>query len=760
MRYAELQVTTNYSFLRGASHPEELFAQAAAYGVAALGVTDWNSVAGIVRAWDAAKTTGVRLVPGCRLGLRDGTALLAYPTDRPSWSRLCRLLTLGKGRAGKGGCDLDWDDLAEGGDGLLYIIVPEQPDALLAAQLDRLRADAPGRAYLAGTIRRRPGDQVRLHRLAEMGAAMRIPLIATGDVLFHHPERRILQDVVTCIREGCTIDAAGFRRERHADRHLKPPEEMARLFARHPDAVARTMELVGRCQFDLGQLRYQYPDEAEEPGLPPQDTLERLTWAGAEQRYPLGIPERVTWQLMHELTLIKQLQYAPYFLTVNSIVRYARSQGILCQGRGSAANSAVCYVLGITSIDPTSTGLLFERFVSAERQEPPDIDVDFEHERREQVIQWVYEHYGRDRAAICATVIRYRARGAMREVGKALGLTEDVTGALAGQVWGWSEEGVDALHAAELNLNLEDRRLRLAIDLARQLIGFPRHLGQHPGGFVLTRDLLADLVPIEPATMKDRQVIEWDKDDIDALKFMKVDVLGLGMLGCLRRAFELLAAERGIAMDLFTIPQEDKATYAMIQKADTLGTFQIESRAQMSMLPRLKPQTLYDLTIQVAIVRPGPIQGDMVHPYLRRREGLEPVDYPRPELRRVLEKTLGVPLFQEQAMQVAIQCAGFTAGEADRLRRSMATFKFTGGVHHFKEKLISGMIERGYTAEFAAKTFSQIEGFGSYGFPESHAASFAIIAYASSWVKCHHPDVFCCALLNAQPMGFYAPAQV
>ena len=760
MPYAELQVTTNYSFLRGASHPEELFAQAAAHGIAALGVVDHNSVAGIVRAWGAAKTTGVRLVAGSRLALRDGAVLLAYPTDRPAWSRLCRLLTLGKSRAGKGGCDLDWDDLASGGDGLLYTLIPDQPDGRLEAQLARLAADAPGRAYLAGAIRRRPGDAVRLHRLAEMGAAHRIPLIATGDVLFHHPQRRILQDVMTCIREGCTIDAAGFRRERFADRHLKPPEEMARLFARHPDAIARTEELVARCTFDLGDLRYQYPDEQEEPGLSPQQTLERLTWAGAAARYPEGVPDRVAAQLNHELDLIRQLDYAPYFLTVNSIVRYARSQSILCQGRGSAANSAVCYVLGVTSIDPTSTGLLFERFVSAERREPPDIDVDFEHEQRERVIQWVYEHYGRDRAALCATVIRYRARGAMREVGKALGLTEDVTGALSSQVWGWSEAGVDEGHAAALNLNLDDRRLRLAIDLARQLIGFPRHLGQHPGGFVLTRDKLADLVPIEPATMKDRQIIEWDKDDIDALKFMKVDVLGLGMLGCLRRAFDMLEEHRGETRDLFTVPQCDPATYAMIQRADTLGTFQIESRAQMSMLPRMKPRSLYDLTIQVAIVRPGPIQGDMVHPYLRRREGLEPVDYPTPELKRVLEKTLGVPLFQEQAMQVAIQCAGFTPGEADQLRRAMATFKLTGGVSHFHDKLVSGMVARGYTAEFAAKTFKQIEGFGSYGFPESHAASFAIIAYASCWVKCHHPDIFCCALLNAQPMGFYAPAQV
>ena len=761
MSYAELQVTTNYSFLRGASHPEELFAQAAAYGLPALGVVDHNSVAGIVRAWGAAKTTGVRLVPGCRLALRDGTVLLTYPTDRPAWSRLCRLLTLGKARTGKGGCDLTWEDLAAVGEGLLHVLVP---GANPAAQLGLLADLAAGRAYVAGTIHRRPGDAARIAALAQLGQAARVPMAATGDVLFHAPERRILQDVVTCIREGCTIDAAGFRRERYADRHLKLPGEMARLFARHPDAIARTLEITGRCQFDLGQLQYQYPDEREGDGhqegaLTTQQTLERLTWEGARQRYPEAVPEKVTAQLHHELGLIAKLDYAPYFLTVNSIVRYARSKDILCQGRGSAANSAVCFVLGITSIDPTRSGLLFERFISAERREPPDIDVDFEHERREEVIQWVYDTYGRDRAALCATVMRYRAKGAVREVGKVLGLTEDVTGSLAGQVWGWSEDGVQEGHAQQLNLNTQDRRLRMTLDLSQQLIGFPRHLGQHPGGFVLTRERLDDLVPIEPASMKDRQVIEWDKDDIDTLRFMKVDVLGLGMLGCMRRAFGLLE-EQGIRLDMATIPAEDPATYAMIRRADTLGTFQIESRAQMAMLPRMKPTTFYDLVIQVAIVRPGPIQGDMVHPYLRRREGIEKVSYPTPELEDVLGKTLGVPLFQEQAMRVAIVCAGFTASAADQLRRAMATFKFTGGVSHFKAKLIDGMVARGYEVAFAEKTFCQIEGFGSYGFPESHAASFALIAYASAWLKRHHPAVFCAALLNAQPMGFYAPAQI
>ncbi len=593
-----------------------------------------------------------------------------------------------------------------------------------------------------------------------MAQAARVPAVVTGDVLYHAPQRRILQDVVTCIREGCTIDDAGYRRERFADRHLKAPEEMARLFAAYPEAVARSSEIAARCTFSLAELSYQYPDELQRDDETPQQGLERLVRESLPLRYADGVPLPVQAQLAHELRLIGSLGYAPYFLTVNSIVRYARSKGILCQGRGSAANSAVCYVLGVTAIDPVRSGLLFERFISQERKEPPDIDVDFESERREEVIQWVFERYGRDRAALCATVMCFGPRGAIRDVGKVLGLTEDVTGALASQVWGWSKEGVEGEHAKELNLNLDDRRLRLAIELARELIGFPRQLGTHPGGFVLTRDRLDELVPVEPAAMAGRQVIEWDKDDIDALKFMKVDVLGLGMLGCMRRSFELLEEHRGVTLDIATIPPEDPATYAMIRRADTLGTFQIESRAQMAMLPRLKPTTFYDLVVQVAIVRPGPIQGDMVHPYLRRREGLEPVHYPKPELERVLGKTLGVPLFQEQAMQVAIQCAGFTPGEADQLRRSMATFKFTGGVSHFKDKLIEGMVAKGYQREFAERTFSQLEGFGSYGFPESHAASFALVAYASAWMKCHHPDVFCAALLNAQPMGFYAPAQI
>ncbi|MGB3834232.1 MAG: error-prone DNA polymerase [Mesorhizobium sp.] len=759
-RYAELQVTSYFSFLRGASSLDELFAQAATLGIEALGIVDRNSLAGIVRAREAAKATGVRLVVGCRLDLADGMSVLVYPTDRAAYGRLCRLLSLGKGRAGKAKCHLEWPDLVAYGEGLIAVLLPDTADETCALRLRRLREAFADRAYMALSLRRRPNDQMRLHELSNLATQIKVATIVTNDVLFHEPGRRILQDVVTAIRHTTTIDALGFRRERHADRYLKPPEEMHRLFARYPEALARTVEIVERCRFSLDELVYQYPEERDDPALTPQQTLERLTWEGAANRYTEGLPDSVRASLEHELRLIAKLDYAPYFLTVNSIVRFARSQGILCQGRGSAANSAVCFVLGITSIDPDRNSLLFERFVSEERREPPDIDVDFEHERREEVIQWIYATYGRDRAALCATVIRYRAKGALRDVGKAFGLPEDLIKTLSTQVWGWSEQEIGPQHVDALNLNLADRRLRLTLELTHQLIGFPRHFSQHPGGFVLTRDCLSDLVPIEPAAMADRQIVEWDKDDVDALKMMKVDVLGLGMLSCMRRALDLLSDHKGIAHDLASIPAEDPRTYAMIRKADTLGTFQIESRAQMSMLPRLKPRTYYDLVVQVAIVRPGPIQGDMVHPYLRRREGIEPVHYPKPELEAVLGKTLGVPLFQEQAMRVAIECAGFTPGEADQLRRSMATFKHTGGVSRFRDKLIAGMIANGYEPDFAAATFRQLEGFGSYGFPESHAASFALLAYASAWMKCWHPDVFCAALVNSQPMGFYAVAQI
>ena len=565
---------------------------------------------------------------------------------------------------------------------------------------------------------------------------------------------------MTAIREKTTIDALGFRRERFMDRNLKSPVEMERRFAAFPDAIQASADIAARCRFDLGEIQYQYPYEQVMAGRTAQQALARLTEDAAARAFPDGLPQRYRDQIDHELRLIDQLRYAPYFLTVNAIVAESRRRGILCQGRGSAANSCVCYLLGITSIDPIKHELLFERFVSGERKEPPDIDVDFEHERREEIIQWIYETYGRDRSALTAVVTRYRTRGAVAEVGKALGLPRDLTKMLTGLVWGWSVDGITDEQIASLNLNAEDHRLKLTLLLARQLIGTPRHLSQHPGGFVLTQDRLDDLVPIEPARMEDRQIIEWDKDDIDELKFMKVDVLGLGMLGCMNRAFNLLRDCKGIEVGMADLQDDDPDVYAMIQKADTLGVFQIESRAQMSMLPRIKPKEFYDLVIEVAIVRPGPIQGDMVHPYLRRREGKEKPEYPKPELRAVLEKTLGVPLFQEQAMKVAIVGAGFTAVEADQLRRAMATFKLTGGVSHFYDKLVGGMVERGYPKDFAERTFKQIEGFGSYGFPESHAASFAKIAYASCWMKHHHPDVFCAALLNAQPMGFYAPAQI
>ena len=759
MRYAELQVTTHFSFLRGASSAEDLFATAAALGIEALGVVDRNSLAGIVRAWEAAKAAGIRLVIGCRLDLTDGMSLLVYPMDRSAYSRLTRLLSLGKSRGGKGNCLIDFADLAEHSAGMIGVLVPDEANDTCGVQLRKMAELFGDRAYVSLCLRRRPNDRVRLHGIATMARRFKVRTVITNDVLFHEPSRRQLQDVVTCIRTRTTIDDVGFDRERHADRYLKTPQEMHRLFADYPQALARSREIVERCTFDLKELQYQYPEEAIVPGLDPQQSLVKFAWEGAANRYPEGVPDKVRKSLLDELELIRTMNYAPYFLTVFSIVRFARSKGILCQGRGSAANSAVCYCLGVTSIDPETNDLLFERFISQERDEPPDIDVDFEHERREEVIQWIYETYGRSRSALCATVTRYRAKGALRDVGKALGLPQDMIGQLSSGVWGWSE-GVSERQVKENNLNTADYRLALALELARQLMGTPRHLGQHPGGFVLTQERLDDLVPIEPARMDDRQVIEWDKDDIEALKFMKVDVLALGMLTCMAKAFDLIRQHKGHDLDLSTIEQEDPATYAMIRRADTLGTFQIESRAQMSMLPRLKPRTFYDLVIQVAIVRPGPIQGDMVHPYLRRREGKELVEYPTPELEAVLSKTLGIPLFQESAMKVAMVCAGFTGGEADQLRKSMATFKFSGGVSRFKDKLVAGMVKNGYTEAFAERTFTQLEGFGSYGFPESHAASFALIAYASSWVKCHHPDAFCAALLNSQPMGFYAPAQI
>ena len=783
MTYTELQATTNFCFLRGASSPEELFSTAVEMGMPALGVTDRNSVAGLVRslyACDEIKRDqglDIRLVTGCRLDLVTGASVLVWPEDLAAWSRLTRLLSLGNGRADtgrgeKGQCFLHWEDVAAHADGLVASLVPGADGADAAAlewTADIFGAD---RGHVCLTHRRRPDDARLLYETQEMARRFGLTPLATGDVLYHHPDRRRLHDVVTAIREKRTIDDLGLRRERSTDRCLHPPAEMARRFARHPQALAATQAIAERCTFSLRELRYQYPEERVMSGKSPQDALAMLARRALDRLFegaPFhGTPDRRYLDLLdHELRLVAQMDYAPYFLTVNSIVAYARSQRILCQGRGSAANSMICYVLGITSIDPVKHELLFERFISPDRREPPDIDIDFEHERREEVIQWIYRTYGRDHAALTAVVSRFRARGAVREVGKVLGLPEDMTAALAGQVWGWSEEGVADRHVDALNLDRGDPRLALTLELARELIGTPRHLSQHPGGFVLTRDPLHDIVPIQPAAMENRWVVEWEKEDIEELGLMKVDILGLGMLGCMNRAFYLLRAHKGVDLTLGSpeLQVDCPLTFAMIQRADTLGTFQIESRAQMAMLPRMKPKEFYDLAIQVAIVRPGPIQGDMVHPYLKRREQLRlnpgiKFDYPSPKLEAVLAKTLGVPLFQEQAMKVAIEGAGFSPARADELRKAMATFKYTQGVGQFKQELMDGMARNGINPDFAERLVKQIEGFGSYGFPESHAASFAKIAYASSWMKCHHPDIFCAALLNAQPMGFYAPAQI
>jgi error-prone DNA polymerase len=760
--FAELGVTTNFSFLRGASHPQEMVIQAEHLGLAAIGIADRNTFAGAVRAHAEAKGRGIRFLVGTRLVTREGFETLAYPTDRAAYGRLCRLLSEGNRRTVKGSCEFGFDDVLEASTGQMLIACP--PPRLGRPFIDRLgqlAAMAPGRTYLAGCHGYDGAAPRRLGRLAELGEALGAPLVATADALYHHPDRRPLQDVVTCIREKCTIAEAGFRLEANAERHLKSAEEMARLFARHPEAVARTIEIAECCGFSLGELRYEYPDDPVPPGRTPQQHLEDLVWRRAAQRFPEGMTAEHESALRSELALIAELDFARYFLTVFDIVEFANEKGILCQGRGSAANSLICYCLGITNVDPRQIKLLFARFISSARGEPPDIDVDFEHERREEVIQHLYERYGRRRAAICATVIHYKSRSAIREVGKVLGLTPDITGALAGTVWGSWGDGMKDAHIAQAGLDPKNPAIRQAVDLAAELIGFPRHLSQHVGGFVLSRVPLDETVPIHNGAMPDRTFLEWDKDDIDALGLMKIDVLALGMLTVIRKALDLVRLHHGRSFDsLAEIPREDDAVYEMLQKADSVGVFQVESRAQMSMLPRLKPDKFYDLVIEVAIVRPGPIQGDMVHPYLRRREGSEPVSYPSPELEEVLGKTLGVPLFQEQAMRIAIVAAGFTPDDADRLRRAMATFKHVGTIHTFRDKFIAGMLANHYDRGFAERCFSQIEGFGTYGFPESHAAAFAYLVYVSAWLKRHYPDAFCAALLNSQPMGFYAPAQL
>jgi error-prone DNA polymerase len=775
--YAEIGITTNFSFLRGGSHPQDYVHEASKLRLPAIGIADHNTLAGVVRAYKELDNSELEYKPklliGSRLVFMDGTPdILVYPRDRAAYGRLCQLLTRGKrgDDTEKGECHLGFENLLEFAEGqLLAVMLPHRFEAAKALDvLDRLQCSRADGVWLAASLLYRGDDRRRLMRLYRIATTAGVPLLATNEALYHHPARRPLQDVLTCIREKTTIDAIGRRLEANAERYLKPGHEMARLFRDLPEAIAETMRFAGRIDFSLDQLKYQYPDEPVPPGKTAQRHLEDLTWAGAHKRFPVRIAPKTKKVLHKELRLIRKLKYAHYFLTVHDIVRYARSQKILCQGRGSAANSAVCYVLDVTSVNPTKVDLLFERFISKERLEPPDIDVDFEHSRREEVMQYVYRRYGRHRAAIIATVIHYRPRSAIRDVGKALGLTEDVTAALADTVWGSWGKGLNEMQVRQAGLDPQNAMVELAVELATELIEFPRHLSQHVGGYVLTQDRLDTYVPIGNAAMDDRTFIEWDKDDVDALNMMKVDVLALGMLTCIRKCFDLIADHKGERYELATIPQDQKPVYDMLCRGESLGVFQVESRAQMNMLPRLKPRKFYDLVIEVAIVRPGPIQGDMVHPYLRRRNRQEEVSYPSPspahgdkdELRRVLHKTLGVPLFQEQAMRIAIEAAKFTSEEANGLRRAMATFRNVGTIGKFESKMVNNMIDRGYDPAFAKSCFDQIKGFGSYGFPESHAASFAQLVYVSSWLKHFHPDAFCCGLLNSQPMGFYAPAQI
>ncbi|ODT26781.1 MAG: error-prone DNA polymerase [Kaistia sp. SCN 65-12] len=773
--YAELMVTSNFSFLRSGSHPEELVSAAIALGMSGVGICDRNSFAGVVRGYVAHRdlkhtAPDFRYVVGVRLCFADGTPdIVAYPSDREAYGRLCRMLSRGNLReeSEKGKCVLYFADLAEFIAGQLLILhCDEARWEHSAATLDRLAQLSPGNVWLAAAVTFKGTDRARLNRLAAMAAAAGVPLLAVNDVLYHEPARKIVQDVVTCIREHLTLETAGRRLQQNAERHLKPASEMTRLFAEHPDAIAETQVLLDRIGFSLDQLKYNYPTETIGNGETAQETLERLTWAGAHWRYPDGIPDSIKQSLWSELCLIAYKGYASYFLTVEDVVRYARYElKILCQGRGSAANSAVCYCLGVTEVDPTKVTLVFGRFLSTERDEPPDIDVDFEHERREEVMQYVYNKYGGERTGLTATVISYRSKSAIRETAKVFGISDDIIGALNQLHWGWGN-AADLKGIKMLGLDPDDPTLTQMFNVVPVLKSFPRHLSQHVGGFVITRDSLESLVPISKTAMESRTIVEWDKDDIDALGILKVDILALGMLTCLRRSFELLHQHYGRDVTLpqlmaeETQPEVKAPVYRMTHRADTIGVFQIESRAQMSMLPRLKPKEFYDLVIEVAIVRPGPIQGGMVHPYLKRRQGLEPVEKMPQALYEVMKRTYGVPLFQEQAMQIAIVAAGFTPGEADKLRRAMATFRRNGTIHTLKDRFLSGMKANGYAEDFARRCFAQIEGFGDYGFPESHAASFALLVYASCWMKCHYPDVFACALLNSQPMGFYSPAQI
>jgi error-prone DNA polymerase len=768
--FVELGVTTPFSFLRGASDAIELAMEAQAQGFDAIGVADRNTLAGAVRLHSAAKGALMRPLIGCRLELTDAPSLLAYPIDREGYGRLSRLLSLGKMRSGKGDCELSLAEVAAHADGIAFIAWPGEDLDAFAADLPRLKETLPSFAHVAAAHLYRGDDLARIERLDRLARGIGGTILATNDVHYHAPERRPLQDVMTCIREKVQIDQAGFLLHANAERHLKSPEEMARLFARWPHAIEATRGFADAIHFSLDELRYEYPRESVPEGHTPQQHLEQLTWEGAARHWPDGVPDKVLKQLHHELALIEKLDFARYFLTVHDIVAFARSLDppILCQGRGSAANSAVCYCLGITAVDPATSDLLFERFISEERKEPPDIDVDFEHERREEVIQHIYAKYGRERAGIAATVIHYRPRSAIREVGKAMGLSEDVTAAIASTHWGSMEVEIAEERVAEAGLDFSDPYLRRVLALARQMIGMPRHLSQHVGGFILTERPLTETVPIGNGAMADRTFIEWDKDDIEELGILKIDVLALGMLTCIRKAFDLIAEHHGERWELATVPQEEAGVYDMLCRGDSLGVFQVESRAQMNMLPRLKPRCFYDLVIEVAIVRPGPIQGDMVHPYLKRRQGKEPLTFPCPdpdfgppdELERILGRTLGVPIFQEQAMKIALEAAKFSSEEANLLRRAMATFRSRGKIETLQEKMVGRMVTRGYDPDFAQRCFDQIKGFGEYGFPESHAASFAHLVYVSSWLKWKYPAAFACALLNSQPMGFYAPAQI
>jgi error-prone DNA polymerase len=767
MRYTELQVTTNFSFLRGASHPEEMVEKAASMGFSEIAITDRNTFAGIVRAHVAARRSGIRIIPACRLDLIDGPSLLAFPTNIHAYGRISTLLTTGNLRAEKGKCHLYKSDVFKYSSESVFVILPpeslnasHQFDDTFVLALKQFHSALAGQLYIAITRHYHGNDAKHIFRIAQLSEKYSVPMLATNDVHYHDPGRRQLQDVVTCVREKKTIHTAGFLLHPNAELHLKPEEEMVRLFGQYPEAIRNTQVIATSCRFSLDELKYQYPKEITSEGRTVQEELTYLAWQGARKIFGEEVPEKVASAIRYELNFIEEMNYAGYFLTVYDIVRFARDQKILCQGRGSAANSTVCYCLGITSVDPSKFDLLFERFISSARNEPPDIDVDFEHERREEVMQYIYRKYGRDRAAIVATVTQLHHKGAIRDVGKAMGISVDTINRLSGLIWDFADEGFDPDRIIAQGLNPYDPLLRKVLELTDQFMGFPRQLGQHTGGFVITETKLSHLCPILNARMEDRTNIEWNKDDIEALGFLKIDVLALGMLTCIRKAFDLAGKHYGLDLTLANIPQDDPAVYEMVSHADTIGVFQIESRAQQSMLPRLRPKCFYDLVIEVAIVRPGPIQGDMVHPYLRRRNGEEPVEYPSRELEEILGRTLGVPLFQEQAMKIAIVGAGFTPSEADELRRSMATFKARGLISHFEGKLIRGMTAKGYTEEYARRVFRQLEGFGSYGFPESHAVSFALLVYVSSWVKCFYPDVFACALLNSMPMGFYQPAQI